>query len=81
MTRVRVLIVDDHPIFRDGLRTALAGDDIEVVGEVAGGHEAVEVAATLQPDVVLMDLQMPHGTGIEATRIIAAAQPATAILS
>jgi DNA-binding NarL/FixJ family response regulator len=80
MTRVRVLIVDDHPIFRDGLRTALAGDDIEVVGEVAGGHEAAEVAATLQPDVVLMDLQMPHGTGIEATRTIAAAQPATAIL-
>ena len=80
MSGLRVLVVDDHPIFRDGLRTALTGDDIEVVGEAGAGTEAVELAAALRPDVVLMDLQMPGGSGIDATRAIAGAQPGVAIL-
>jgi DNA-binding NarL/FixJ family response regulator len=80
MTPLRILIVDDHPIFRDGLRTALAADDIEVVGEAANGPDAVQLATSLVPDVVLMDLQMPGGAGIAATRAISAALPDVAVL-
>jgi DNA-binding NarL/FixJ family response regulator len=80
MTAVRVLIVDDHPIFRDGLRTALAGADVEVVGEAANSQDAVQLVVELEPDVVLMDLQMPGGSGIDATRTIAARHPAVAVL-
>ena len=80
MTALRLLIVDDHPIFRDGLRTALAGHDIDIVGEAATSAEAVTLAADLDPDVVLMDLQMPGGSGIDATRAISATHPGAAIL-
>lgn len=80
MTPIRVLIVDDHPIFRDGLRTALRAEGIEVVGEAGNGDEAIAVAATCSPDVVLMDLQMPGRSGIEATRAIIETQSAVAIL-
>jgi DNA-binding NarL/FixJ family response regulator len=80
LSGLRVLIVDDHPIFREGLRTALSTPDIEVVGEAASGAEAVALAATLVPDVVLMDLQMPGGSGIDATRTISTAQPSVAVL-
>jgi DNA-binding NarL/FixJ family response regulator len=78
---VRVLIVDDHAVVRSGLRALLgtvAG--LEVVGEAGGGSEAVEQAIALVPDVVLMDLQMPDGNGIDATRAIAAACPSVAVL-
>jgi DNA-binding NarL/FixJ family response regulator len=80
MRRLRILVADDHPIFRDGLRTALASEEMEVVGEAAAGAEAVEMAAALQPDVVLMDLQMPGGSGIDATRAISTAHAGVAIL-
>lgn len=80
MTPIRVLIVDDHPIFRDGLRAALRDDTIELVGEAANGTEAVELAAVHAPDVILMDLQMPGQSGIDATRAITEAHPSTAIL-
>ena len=67
-----VLVADDHPLFRDGLRTLLASvPDAELVGEATTGEEAVALAAKLQPDVVLMDVQMPGMGGIEATRRIA----------
>jgi DNA-binding NarL/FixJ family response regulator len=73
VSAVRVLIVDDHPIFRDGLRTALDGvEEIEVVGSAEDGDEAVALATQLRPDVVLMDLNMPRTGGIEATRRITA---------
>jgi DNA-binding NarL/FixJ family response regulator len=80
MTLLRVLIVDDHPIFRDGLRTALTGGDFHVVGEAANGPDAVQLAVSLVPDVVLMDLQMPGGSGIDATRAISTALPDVAVL-
>jgi DNA-binding NarL/FixJ family response regulator len=71
---IRVLIVDDHPLFRDGLRGLLESvEGLSVVGEAGGGEDAVELAASLRPDVVLMDLQMPGTNGIEATRRITAA--------
>jgi DNA-binding NarL/FixJ family response regulator len=68
---VRVLVVDDHPIFRDGLRTALEDEvGLEVVGDASDGEAAVAAVAELAPDVVLMDLNMPGLSGIEATRRI-----------
>ena len=76
MEPTRILIVDDHTLFRDGLRalvTAVA--DAEVVGEAASGEAAVEQAALLQPDVILMDIKMPGLNGIEATSRILRATP------
>jgi DNA-binding NarL/FixJ family response regulator len=77
---VRVLVVDDHPIFRDGLRTALEAASVTVVGEAGSAEEAVAQAAELEPDVVLMDLQLPDGSGIEATRAIVTRRPEVAVL-
>jgi NarL family two-component system response regulator LiaR len=66
---IRVLIADDHPTLREGLRAILdTQDDFEVIGEAATGNEAVDRAAALRPDVVLMDLEMPELDGVEATR-------------
>ena len=76
-----MLVVDDHALFRDGLVRALKGEsDLEIVGEAVDGLDAIERAAELQPDVVLMDVRMPGATGIEATRRIRAAQPSTKIV-
>jgi DNA-binding NarL/FixJ family response regulator len=78
---LRILIADDHPLFRKGMRTLLESlPDMEVVGEAATGDEAVERANALQPDVVLMDLQMPAGGGLTATRQIAKTSPHIRIL-
>jgi DNA-binding NarL/FixJ family response regulator len=71
---VRVLVVDDHPLIRTGLAALLAGvGDVVVVGEAADGQQAVEVAAAVRPDVVLMDLSMPGTDGVAATRLLRAA--------
>jgi len=71
MTLIRILIVDDHTLFRDGLRAILkAVPDIEIVGEAATGLEAIEKALALKPDVILMDIQMPDMSGVEATNAI-----------
>ena len=78
---IRVLVADDHPVFRDGLATLLEPHpDIEVVGRAADGAEAVALAASVNPDVVVMDIQMPNVNGIEATRQIVASQPGVGIL-
>lgn len=66
---VRILVVDDHPIVRAGIAGLLATEpDFEVVGEAESGETALDIAATLRPDVVLMDLRMPGMGGVEATR-------------
>jgi len=78
---VRVVIADDHPVFRAGMVTVL--DDlpgIDVVGQAADGAEALEVVATQQPDVVLMDLRMPGVGGLEATARIRVEHPDTAVV-
>ncbi|NKE61783.1 response regulator transcription factor [Lentzea sp. PSKA42] len=63
---IRLVIVDDHPVVRDGLRGMLSAPDFEVVGEAASGDEAVAVVSAVSPDVVLMDLRMPGSDGLSA---------------
>ncbi len=76
-----MLIVDDHALFRRGLELVLAAEpDLEIVGEASDGLEAIELAAELLPDVVLMDVRMPGVGGIEATRRIRTAHPATRVM-
>ncbi len=72
---MRVLLVDDHPLFREGLISLLRTHDIDVVGEASSGTEALELTRCLRPDVVLMDLDMPEMGGLEATRLIKAEMP------
>lgn len=79
--KIRVLLVDDHAILREGIRFLLgAAGDIEVVGEAADGNEAVEKVRQLKPDVVLMDVAMPRMNGIEATRALRTEHPHLPIL-
>lgn len=81
MTKIRVLVVDDHPIVREGICALLAVvGDIEVVGEAANGSEAIDMARELQPDVVLMDIAMPTMGGLEATRRICREFPQIRVL-
>jgi DNA-binding NarL/FixJ family response regulator len=78
---IRLLVVDDHPAYRRGLELMLADTgDIEIVGEAATGERAVELAASLAPDVVLMDLRMPGLDGIEATRRLTRSGSAAAVV-
>jgi len=78
---VRLLIADDHDAFRDGLRALIHSiDGVDLVGEARRGDEAVTLAASLQPDAILMDLNMPGLDGVEATRQIVATSPHIAIL-
>ncbi len=71
MNTIKVLLADDHPVVRGGIRFALDKDPgIQIVGEAEDGRQAVELSAALGPDIVIMDLQMPVLTGIEATRLI-----------
>ena len=74
--RIRVMIVDDHPVVRKGLSTFLSHEgDMEVVGLATDGEEAVDMAAKVSPDIVLMDLSMPGIGGIEATRRLVERNP------
>jgi DNA-binding NarL/FixJ family response regulator len=81
MDRIRILIADDHPVFRFGLRALLAAEPTtEVVGEATTGDEAIRLAAELSPQIILMDLNMPGTNGIDATRRILATMPQINIL-
>jgi len=81
MEKIRVLIVDDHPIFRFGFRSLISSiPEMEVIGEATSGDAAIEEAASLEPDIILMDINMPGLNGIEATRQILATQPEIGIL-
>jgi DNA-binding NarL/FixJ family response regulator len=76
MDPIRIFVADDHTLFRDGLRALFDSlEDIELIGEAEDGLQAVTGAAETQPDVVLMDIQMPEINGIEATRQIVATSP------
>jgi DNA-binding NarL/FixJ family response regulator len=77
---MRLVIADDHALFRDSLRSLLAARDLEVVGEARTGKEAIELAWKLKPDVVLMDLMMPEMDGLEATKRLAAELPEVKVI-
>jgi DNA-binding NarL/FixJ family response regulator len=81
MTAIRVLLADDHTLVRAGLRSLLQGlSGVEVVGEAGDGHEAVRLAETLHPEVVLLDIGMPGLNGLEAARRLGTASPSTRVL-
>jgi Response regulator containing a CheY-like receiver domain and an HTH DNA-binding domain len=79
---IRILLADDHAMVRQGFRLILSSQpDMEIIGEVGNGHEALQAVEKLQPDLVVMDVAMPELNGIEATRRITAAFPRTRILA
>ena len=81
MKKIKVLIADDHPILRKGINSVFSGnDDYELVGEAEDGEKAVELAARLKPDVVIMDVTMPVMDGIAATKEIVKANPTTKVV-
>ena len=77
---MRVLLVDDHPLFLDGLKNLLTGRGVQVAGTARDGWEALEKARSLRPDVILMDIQMPGCNGLAATRLIKAEWPGAKIV-
>src|SRR3954466_1862102 len=80
MSDLRVLLVDDHDLFRTGLRNLLEEQTVQVVGEAADGAQAIRMVRELAPDVVVMDLNMPGISGVEATRQVTTLAPLTRVV-
>ena len=81
MELIRVMVIDDHPIVRQGVRSLLSNySDMELVGEAEGAASALELAARVRPDVILLDIRMPEMTGIELARLLCRQQPDAKIL-
>jgi two-component system NarL family response regulator len=81
MNPIRVVIADDHMLFRQGLKRLLASEEsIQVVGEAANGEEAAQAAASMRPDILILDLKMPSGNAVETLREIAKKSPATKVM-
>lgn len=81
MAAVRILVVDDHPIFRDGLRRLLEAEpDLQVVGEAMDADEAIRLAETVRPDIILLDVAMPRVSGLEVLHTLAAPRNAPRVL-
>jgi two-component system, NarL family, response regulator NreC len=81
VSKLRILLADDHVVMRSGLRALLERQpNLEVIGECENGRETIEVAGSLKPDVVVMDVGMPLLNGIEATRAIVSKNPGTAVV-
>ncbi len=78
--QIRIMVVDDHPIWREGVARDLAEDGFDVVATADGVRAAAVRAAAVTPDVVLMDMQLPDGTGVDATTAVLAASPSTRVL-
>jgi two-component system, NarL family, response regulator NreC len=82
MKRIRILLADDHAVVRQGFKMILgAQSDMEIVGEAGNGREAVELAESLKPDIVVMDVAMPELNGIEATRRLSTSSPHTRVVA
>lgn len=82
MKQIRVLLADDHPVVRDGIRTLIESDSqIVVVGEADGGNEAIELVQQLQPDILLLDMEMPDMSGVEVTRQLRTSSTTVRILA
>ena len=79
--KIKVLLADDHKIFRDGLRTLIEKEGMEVVGEAENGRKAINLAEKLLPNVIVMDVSMPDMNGIEATRKIKAGMPDVKVIA
>jgi DNA-binding NarL/FixJ family response regulator len=81
MNKIKIILAEDHVVVREGTRQLLENEgDLEVIGEAGNGEEAVQLAAQLQPDLVIMDIAMPKLNGIEATKQIKALQPSIKVL-
>src|SRR5262252_762758 len=81
MAKIRILLTDDHTLFRQGIRTLLAAEsDMEVVGEAPNASDAVSLAASLHPDIVLMDIGMAGMSSFDATRLIRKERPETKVV-